>query len=166
MQRSIPIPIPDFLFPASLIQEALEDERGGYLIDDAAVVLAGAAGLVKNLVRFVGGEALVAQVDGQPGQLRKLGGKGVGFGGLRALGPVETKRIADDNGADGEAAGEPGQGAQIFAAAAAALEREHRLRGEPQLVRDGDADAAGADVEAEEAGLGGGVQILISRRSA
>ena len=51
-----------------------------------------------------------------------------------------------------------GERAEIFAGDAAgaafALEREHRLGGEAEFVRDGDADAAVADVEGEIAGFG------------
>jgi hypothetical protein len=39
------------------------------------------------------------------------------------------------------------------------LQGKDRLRGQPQLVRDGDADALRANVEREIAGVGGGFQI-------
>jgi hypothetical protein len=41
-----------------------------------------------------------------------------------------------------------------------ALQRQHRLRRQPQFVGDGDADAAIADIEAEVAGMKGGFQLL------
>jgi hypothetical protein len=37
----------------------LQDEGGGDLVDDAAVLLAGLPGFVEDLVGFAGGEALV-----------------------------------------------------------------------------------------------------------
>ncbi len=51
----------DYLPCVSLaaVEKTLEDEGGGYLVDDGAVPLAGVAGLIQNLVRFAGGEALV-----------------------------------------------------------------------------------------------------------
>jgi hypothetical protein len=51
------------------IEEGLEDQGGGYLIDDAAVLLAGVAGFIEDLVGFAGGEALVPEVDGEAGEL-------------------------------------------------------------------------------------------------
>jgi hypothetical protein len=37
------------------LQEGLQDQRGGYLINDAAVCLAGVAGFIKNLMCLAGG---------------------------------------------------------------------------------------------------------------
>ena len=67
-----------------LVEKRLQNERGGDLVDHAAVLLAGVAGFIQNLVGFAGGQTLVPQVDGQAGQFAELGGKGLGFGGLRA----------------------------------------------------------------------------------
>lgn len=59
----------------SLVEEGLENEGGGYLIDEAAVLLAGMAGFIEDLMGFSGGEALIPEVDGKAGEFAKLGGK-------------------------------------------------------------------------------------------
>jgi hypothetical protein len=71
--------------------------------------------------------------------------------------------VADDNGGDRETAGETGERAEIFALVAAAFKRENGLRGETELVRDRNADAAVADVEAEIARVRG-QRVLPKRR--
>ncbi len=52
-----------------LIEKGLEDECGCHLINNAAMLLAGMAGLVKDLVSFVGRQAFVPKVDGKAGKL-------------------------------------------------------------------------------------------------
>jgi hypothetical protein len=138
----------------------LENERGGYLVYDAAVLLAGAAGFIENLVGFAAGQALVPQVDGQASQLSQLSGKGLGFGGLGAQFAGQMHGIAHYDAGDLIAAGQAGEGTQIVALVAAPLEGEHRLSREPEFVADSHADAAIADVEREIAGMGGGLQVL------
>ena len=61
----------------------------------------------------------------------------------------EVEGIADNYGGDGVAAGQTGEGTEIVAAVAVHFEREDRLSGQAELVGDSDADAFGADVEAE-----------------
>ena len=130
------------------------------------MLLARTACFVENLVRFAGGEALVPQMDGQAGELAECGGEGLGFGCLGARLAGKMDGIADDDGGHGEAAREARQGAQVFSGdggrGATALEREHRLRREAQLVGDGHADASVADVEAEIAGFG--FQLFCSQK--
>jgi len=81
----------------------------------------------------------------------------LGLARLRALVAGEVDGIAHDNADHCKATREPGQGAQIVAGdagrVASPLKRQHRLGGEAQLVGDGDADAAVADVQAEKAWL-------------
>ena len=135
-------------------EKRLKDERGGNLVDDAAVSLARVAGLKEHLVSFMGGEALIPQMDGQSGELAKLGGEGLRFEGLGPGIAREQQRIADDDCGHLVAAGEAGEGAHIVAGVAFALEGHDGLRGEAKLVGNGDADAAVADVKSEVAGLG------------
>jgi hypothetical protein len=68
------------------------------------------------------------------------------------------ERIADDDAHASETAAKAGERAEVVARIALAGEGEDRLGGEAELVRDGDADALRADVEAEVARDGGGFQ--------
>jgi len=136
----------------------LQNQRGGHLIDDAAMILAGVAGLIQNLMSLVCGQALIPQVDGQAGQFAKHGGEGLGFHGLRAEFAAEMDRVADDDGDYLETAAKASKGSQIVTGVALAFQGEDRLRGEAQRVRDRNPDAPVADVESEITGFGGGFQ--------
>jgi hypothetical protein len=131
------------------IHERLQDERGGYLVHYAAMLLAGVASFVENLVGLAGGQPLVPQMDGQAGQRAQFGGKGLGFGGLGTDATVQMHRIAHYDANDAKATAEARQRAQVFALIVLPLQRQNRLRRQAQLVRDSHADAAIADVEAE-----------------
>jgi hypothetical protein len=135
-------------------EEVLEDDGCGNLVDDAAMVLPLMAGLIEDLVGFAGGEPLVPEMDGQFGEFAEFGGKGLCFGGLRTRFAGQVQGIADHNACDRISTREPGERAEIFARIAAARERHDGLRGQPQLVRYGNADAPVADVECEVAGVG------------
>jgi hypothetical protein len=133
-----------------LVEEGLEDEGGGDLVDEGFVLLTGMSGLVEDLVGFAGGEALVPEMDGQAGERAEFGGKGLGFGGAWALvAGEEVQGVADDDADDGEPAGETRDGTEVFARVAAGFEGQDGLGGEAEFVRDGDADAFGTDVEGE-----------------
>ena len=138
----------------------MQDERGGYLIDYAAMLLAGVAGFIENLVGLAGGQPLVPQVDGQAGQRAQFGGKGLDLGGLGTDAAVQMHGIAHHDAHDGEAPAEAGQRTEVVALIALALQRQNRLRCQAQLIRDGNADAAVADIEAEVARMSGGFQFL------
>jgi len=144
---------------ALFFHKRLQNQRGGHLIDDAAMFLAGVAGFVEDMVSLAGGQPLVPEVDGEAGQLAEFGGKGLSFGGLRACIAGEMHGIAYHNAYDAKAPAEARQGAQIVAAVVMPLQRQHRLRGQAQFVRDGNTDAAVADVEAKIAGMGGRFQL-------
>jgi hypothetical protein len=127
----------------------LQDQRGGYLVHYVAMLLAGVAGLIENLVSLAGGQPLVPQVDGEAGQRAQLGGKGLGFGGLGTEAAVQMHRIAHHDAHDAKAPAEARQRAQVFTLVMLPLQRQNRLRCQAQLVRDGYAYAAVADIEAE-----------------
>lgn len=150
----------------AFLEKVFEYERGGDLIDDAMVLLAGMAGLVKDLVSLVGGEAFVVEMDGQAGKFAECGREGLSLCGLSAFRSVEMKGIADDNAGDAKAAGEASERAQVFARVTPAFERQHRLRSKTQLVGDGYSDTAIADVKGEVAKWCGSLQALVSRHSA
>ncbi len=120
--------------------------------------LAGVAGFIENAVSLFGGEPLVPHLDEQASEVAKFRREGLGSGGARAYFAGEVQGIAHDNPDDAESAGKTRKGAQILAGAAAALEREHRLGGEAQLVGNSDTDAFRSDIEREEARRAGCVR--------
>ncbi len=149
-------------------QEGFEQEDGGQLIDDVfavdglAMAAAGGAGVVAGGVEqgvgVEGGEALVEQVVLECGVgWLQGGGKGSGFGGLRAQGAGGVERVAYDESGDGVLADEAGYGLEV-GAVGGAVDREERLGGEVELIGDREADAAVTDIERERAGHGGSVR--------
>jgi hypothetical protein len=155
----LPCPCSLLPTPCILVQEGLQNQGGGYLVDDFAMVLAGVSGLVENLVGIAGGEPLIPHMDGESGKSPQVGGKSLGLERPRAHVAGEVERIADHDSHYAETAAETGQGAEVFARVVTPLQGEDRLRGQPELVGDGHADALGADVETEIAGVGGGFQF-------
>jgi hypothetical protein len=111
------------------------------------------AGVVEMAVGLGGGEALVPEVDGEGELGAEVGGEGLGLGGLGALVAGHVEGIADDGLGDLVLAEETGDGLEVRAAAGA-VEGEDGLRGEAEGVGEGDADAAVADVETNDAGGG------------
>lgn len=140
----------------------MQNQRGRDLVDDAAVLLAGVAGLVEDLVGFARGEAFVPKVDGQAGECTKLGGEGLRLGRLRAGLAGEVDRVANHNAHNTEALGKPCKGAEVFSGNAGRSafppECQHRLGCEAELIGHSNPDAAVADVKTEIAGDGGGFQ--------
>jgi hypothetical protein len=110
--------------------------------------------LIKDVVGFMRGQPLVAQVNRQPRQLTKFRGEGLSFFGLGASLTRHMQRVADHNRAYSIAPGEARQGTEIVAAVSFSLKGHHWMRGYAQLVRNGYADATVANVESEIAGLG------------
>jgi hypothetical protein len=101
-------------------------------------------------VGFGGGEALVPEVDGDAEFGAEVFGEGLGFGGLGALVAGHVEGVADDGFRCGVLAEDAGDGFEI-GAAVGAVQGEEGLRGKAEGVGDGDADAAVADVEADDA---------------
>jgi hypothetical protein len=150
-----------FPIPYSLLlHERLQDERGGHLIHNAPMLVAGVAGFVQNLMGLAGGKPLVPEMDRQAGQRAQFGGESLGFGGLGTYVAGEMDGIAYHDAHDIEAPRQPRQRAQVFALVVTPLERQYRLGGQPQFVGHGHADAAIANIEAEVAGMRGGFQLL------
>lgn len=138
--------------PGFFIQERLQDEHGGDLVDCILVFLAGAAGFIQDLVGLAGGEALVPHVNGKTREFAEFGGELPHFFGARAHVPGQMQWVADHDGGDRKTAGQAGNGAEIIAAVAVNFESEDGLGCEAKFVGDGNADAFGADIEAEIAG--------------
>ncbi len=136
------------------VEEGLQDEDGGELVDDGAAVAAGGvAGGVEMAVGLGGGEALVPEVDGEAEVGAELLGEGLRLGGLWALVAGHVQGIADDGFGGGVLAQDAGDGFHV-GAGVGAVQGEERLRGVAERVGDGDADAAVANIEGEDAGDG------------
>lgn len=132
------------------IKKRLQDQRSRDLVDDLAVLLPRAAGLIEDLVGFAAGQALVPQVNGQAGEFAQLGGKGLSLGRLRAWFAGEMHWVAHHDARYAEAPAEARQRTEILTPAAAPFQRQHGLRRQAQLVRHRHTNATVADVETEK----------------
>ena len=150
-------------FVAASFKEGLEDKDGGDLIDDVfaadALAVGGAAMAegVEVAVGFGGGKALIPEMDGEAELFAERGGKGLSAGGLRALVAGHVEWVADDGFGDRRVlAQDAGDGFQVVLQAPA-VQREERLGGVAERVGQGQADAALANIKAENArdGVGG-----------
>jgi|SRR5580658_892252 hypothetical protein len=139
---------------APLVEERLQNQSRGHLIDNPTMLLALVAGRVKDLVGFVGGKPFIPEMDRQICKLSELGGKGLRLFGLPASLSVELERVADHDRNDGILPRQSRQRTEIVARAAFALDGHYRLRRQTQLVRNGNTNAPVADVKGEVAGLG------------
>src|SRR5665213_72215 len=92
------------------VEEGLEDQDGGYLIHEGLMFLASFSGGIENGVRFLGGQPLVPQGQGQAGELSKFLGKMAGLVCLGAGLTGEMQRISGDDPYAAEPTAETGQG--------------------------------------------------------
>ena len=134
------------------VEETLQNQHGSDLVDDFPVFGKGASGDVEMTVGFGRGEALVPQVDGEGEGFAERLGEGVGSGGLGADVTGHIDGIAEDDGGAAEFAEEAAERFEVLLRVFA-NQREDGLSGEAERVGDGDADAAAAEIEAQEAGL-------------
>jgi hypothetical protein len=137
-----------------LVQKGLQDQRGGYLVDDTPVLLSRMTGLVEEFVCCPRGQAFVPQVDREPGQCAEIGRKRMRFRASRARISGEMHRIAHYDPGHVEFARQAGQGTQVFAGIAPTFQGQDRLRGKSQLVGYGHSDAFRAHIEGKVAGMG------------
>ena len=117
----------------------------------------GVASGVEAGVGFLGGVTLVEEMVREVGVgCAEFGGEGLSFGRLGAGGAVGVEWVADEEDFDAVLAYEAGDGFEV-GAEVGAVDGEERLRGEAEGIGEGEADAAVADVESEDAGgFGGG----------
>jgi hypothetical protein len=147
-----------WLDPVS-VEEALQNENGGYLVDDGTMLGAGASGVEEMPVGFGGGQALVPEVDWQASFVAENLGKGLRLGGLRALISGHVKRIADDDLVAVVFTDEASKGFEVLSAVGA-REGEDGLGSQAERIGDGDTDAAISNVEAHESGNGGWGELV------
>ena len=133
------------------VEETLQNQHGGNLIDDGAVFGAWASGGVQVAVGFAGSQALVPEMDREAGFLSQDLGEGLGLGGLRTLVSGHVEGVANDDLYTAIFADEPGERFQVLLTVAT-NKSEDRLRGEAKGIRNRDAYAAISDVETHEAG--------------
>lgn len=130
------------------------------------MTLARMAGFVEDLVSFAGGEPLVPEMDGKPGELSQFGREDFSFGGARAGLAGEMEGMTDDDGRNGKPPRQARQRTQVIAPVALAFQGKDRLRSETQFVGNRHADAFRADVESEIAQFGFRLQRRVSCQSA
>jgi hypothetical protein len=92
--------VPCSLFPA--VEKRLQDQGGRHLVDHWAMVLAGVAGFVEDLVSLAGRQTLIPQMNGQARQPSKFVGKGLGLLRLRTLLTGKMEWISDHDGGGAE----------------------------------------------------------------
>jgi len=136
----------------AVVEEGLENEGGCHLVDDPAVLLPGAPGLVKELVSRLRSQPLVPKMNGAARELPQFLGKRADFLALSAHFTRKRERVADDDPIHPIAAGQPVQGTKVLAGIPSPGQRQHWLRGEAQFVRNGHADALGSDVKGKISG--------------
>lgn len=103
-------------------------------------------------MRLSGSEALVPEVDGEGEGFAERFGESVGSGGLGADVAGHIEGIAQDDGGAAVFAQEAAEGFKVLLLVFAD-QGEDGLSGEAELVGDSDADAAGAEIEAQKAGF-------------
>lgn len=132
------------------VEKALQYQHGGDLIHDLAMSGASKAGGVEVAMSLSGAKPLIPKVNRQGECFTKRLRKVVSSLRLRADVAGGIERIAEHDGGTVEFAQKAAEGFEILAKVSAD-EGKDRLGGESQLVGDSNADAAGAEVEAQKA---------------
>ena len=111
-------------------------------------------GGVEQGVGLLGGVALVEQMVGERGMgFSKGRGEGLRFSCLGAGGAVGVERVSDEEDFDAVLTNEAGDGFEV-GTERGAVDGEEGLRDQAERVGDGETDAAVANVEREDAGVG------------
>lgn len=133
------------------IEEALQDQYGGNLVDHGAVGGAGAAGGVQMAMSLRGAQALIPQVHREGEAFAKRLREVLGPLGLGTDVAGRVERVAEHDGRAVEPAQQAPQRLQVLAEVFANQGKDG-LGGEAEFVGDRDADASRAEIEAEKAG--------------
>ena len=137
------------------VQEALQNEHRGYLIDDRSSISRKAAGSIQVTMRLGGRKPFVPERNLGPGLKLQSLGKGLRLESLGADVTRHVKRIAHHHLGAAISAHQASQGGKILAPILA-HQGEHGLRGEPQFVGDRHPDAAVSDIQTQDPALGDG----------
>lgn len=134
-----------------MVEEGLEDQDCGQLVDDAFAAHLGMACVVKLSVGLSGGKPLVPQMHRQMELFDQGCGEGLGLGGLGAEVAGHVERISDDDLRDAVLADDAAERREV-GAAVGARDGQQGLGSEAELVRQSDADAPIPHVEAHQPG--------------
>jgi hypothetical protein len=118
------------MFP--VVQKGLQDQGGRNLVDDAAMVLAGMAGFVEDLVSLAGGQALIPEMNGEARKFSQFGGEGLVILRPRALLAGKVEGISNHDRGDAESPRQARQRAHILARIPPPYQRQNGLCGQPQ----------------------------------
>ena len=77
------------------VKKRLQDQRCGYLVDDAAMILTSMTRFIEQLVRLMGRKAFIPKVNWQPRQFAKFCRKNMHLFRLLADFAGHRQRIAD-----------------------------------------------------------------------
>jgi len=128
----------------------LEEDGGRDLVHGAASLEAGRGGGVEDALGLDGGEAFIPVFDREVGETGEGRTPLADESGLAAFGAAHVAGKAEQPKGGLVFGGEGLEGEQI-GVAAAAFEGGERLGGEAEGIAEGDADAAGAQIESEDA---------------
>mgnify|MGYP001551720941 CR=1 FL=1 len=128
------------------VEETLQYQYGSHLIDDLAVSGKGAASGVEVAMGFGGGQPLVPEVHGQGESSAQSVREDLSLRRLGADVAGHVERMAEDDGGAVVSAKQAAEGFQvgfrIFP-----HQGQDRLRGQAELIGDGNTDAAISEIE-------------------
>ena len=134
------------------VKETLQNQYGSHLIHHLTMAGKRPSGGLQVAMGFGRCEAFVPEVNRHGKGRAQRVGKGLGFDGLGAHVSGHVQRMAEDDSGAAESAQEAAERFQVLFLVFS-HQSHYRLRGEPEFVRNRDADAPAAEIEAHEAGL-------------
>jgi hypothetical protein len=134
------------------VEEVLQNQHCGDLVDDLAMAGKRTSGGVEVTVSLSGREALVPEMDWKGKGFTKGLGESVGFCCLGAEVAGHIEGVSQDDGRAAKSAKEAAERPEVLFRISAD-EGEDGLGGETKLVGDSHTDAAVSEIEAQEAGL-------------
>jgi len=142
-------PKPGYLF-SPVFHPSLQNEDGSHAVYSLTALFNRQVCFAKEAVGFGRGKAFVPEMDREFEVLSQVLGKCLNFLRLHTFYPAHTQWKPDDNFPDFVVANNPVQEREVILLVPA-MESFQPLRGNAQWVRYRHADAAGADIEAENA---------------
>lgn len=137
----------------AVLHPSLKDQDCGHTVDSLAPLLDGKIGLPQEAVGLGRGQAFIPKMDWKLEMFAEIVGKSLNLLGLDAFRTAHAKRQANYDFFDAVVADDAMKKGKIVFLVLA-VEGVQTLRGDAERVRDGHPDAAGANVEAENAVCG------------